>query len=107
MYDLGFLSLRFFAGLKRLYQGSYNAVNGVPSCANDWLLKTMLRQTFGFNGYVTGDCGAVDGVQSGHHYTNNNDDTCAVVMNAGVDLDCGWFLTSNVGQAIQGLNSYF
>ena len=29
---------------------SYNAVNGVPSCANDWLLQTMARESWGFDG---------------------------------------------------------
>lgn len=31
---------------------SYNAVNGVPSCANDWLLDTVARKEWGFTGYV-------------------------------------------------------
>ena len=29
---------------------SYNAVNGVPSCANDWLLGTLLRESWQFDG---------------------------------------------------------
>ena len=37
---------------------SYNAVNGVPSCANDWLLDTGARKEWGFDGYVTSDCDA-------------------------------------------------
>ena len=37
---------------------SYNAVNGVPSCANDWLLGTLLRDSWQFDGYVTSDCDA-------------------------------------------------
>jgi beta-glucosidase-like glycosyl hydrolase len=36
-----------------VFSGRYNAVNGVPSCANDWLLGTVLRQTWQFYGYVT------------------------------------------------------
>ena len=35
-----------------------NAVNGVPSCANEWLLKTLLRESWQFDGYVTSDCDA-------------------------------------------------
>merc|ERR1712159_493466 len=35
---------------------SYNAVNGVPSCANDWLLTTVARETWQFDGYITSDC---------------------------------------------------
>ena len=30
-----------------------NAVNGVPSCASDWLLGTLLRDSWQFDGYVT------------------------------------------------------
>ena len=32
---------------------SYNAVNGVPSCANDWLLGTVAREAWGFQGKNT------------------------------------------------------
>jgi len=31
---------------------SYNAVNGVPSCANDWLLDDVARRQWGFDGCV-------------------------------------------------------
>jgi beta-glucosidase-like glycosyl hydrolase len=31
---------------------SYNAVNGVPSCANHWLLTEVARDEWGFDGYV-------------------------------------------------------
>ena len=36
-------------------QCSYNAVNGVPSCANDWLLKDVLRDSWQFDGCVEGN----------------------------------------------------
>lgn len=35
---------------------SYNAVNGVPSCANDWLLKDVARGEWGFDGCVSTAC---------------------------------------------------
>lgn len=36
---------------------SYNAVNGVPSCANHWLLTEVARDEWGFDGYVrAGHC---------------------------------------------------
>ncbi len=38
---------------------SYNAINGTPSVANSFLLNVLLRRTFGFDGYVTSDCGAI------------------------------------------------
>ena len=36
---------------------SYNEVNGVPACANDFLLNQTMRQTWGFDGYITSDSG--------------------------------------------------
>ena len=41
---------------------SLNAVNGVPSCANAWLMSTVARDSWGFDGYVTSDCGGVDDI---------------------------------------------
>ena len=40
---------------------SYNALNGVPSCANHWLLNETLRGAWNFGGYVSSDSGAVVG----------------------------------------------
>jgi len=61
----------------------------VPSCANRGLLTELARETWGFDGYVTSDCWAVDNVQNQHHYTNATADTVAVVLEAGMDIDCG------------------
>jgi len=76
---------------------SYNAVNGVPSCASKELLTENLRDKWGFNGYVTSDCGAIDNVQNDHHYTSNDDDTCVDTMSAGCDSDCGKFYGGDGG----------
>ena len=43
----------FLPGLTVWVGNSYNAVNGVPTCANSWLLETVARQTWGFDGYIT------------------------------------------------------
>jgi len=50
---------------------SYNALNGQPACANEWLLKTKLRQEWQFDGYVVSDCGAVGDILTGHHYVKD------------------------------------
>ena len=31
---------------------SYSAVNGVPSCANSFLQNTIIREKWGFEGYI-------------------------------------------------------
>ena len=54
---------------------SYNAVNGVPMCANSHWLNTVLRQEWNFSGYVTSDCGAIADIgnaePAGHGFTAN------------------------------------
>ena len=39
---------------------SYNLVNGIYACENHWLLTELLRDEWGFHGYVMSDWGAVD-----------------------------------------------
>lgn len=43
------------------YMCSYNAINGVPACANRELLTDILRNTWNFNGFVVSDCGKYSG----------------------------------------------
>jgi len=67
---------------------SYNAVNGVPSCANKFLLEDVLRKEWGFSGYVTSDSGAVEDIYSQHHYKNMSaEEGVAAAVKAGCDID--------------------
>ena len=50
---------------------SENAVNSIPPSANRWALTTVLRGAWGFEGYVTGDCGAVDAAFAPYPTTHN------------------------------------
>jgi beta-glucosidase len=68
---------------------AYNAVNGVPACASTFLLQKTLRDDWGFQGYVTSDCGAVGDITSGHHYTPDDKHGSAVAVRAGTDTTCG------------------
>lgn len=79
---------------------SYNAVNGVPSCVNSDLLNGQLRQDWGFEGYITSDCQAVDDVKNAHHYTTSNDSTIVDSLSAGMDSDCGNFFENHLGGCI-------
>merc|ERR1719454_2370386 len=66
----------------------------IPSCANKGILNDLARDKWGFNGYITSDCGAVSIVQNQHHYTSNPHDTVKAVLTAGMDTDCGGFMSS-------------
>jgi beta-D-xylosidase 4 len=71
---------------------SYNAVNGVPSCANKWLLDTVARGEWGFDGYVTSDCDADSDVFYTHNFTKTPEEAVRAVLEAGTDVDCGGFV---------------
>jgi len=66
---------------------SYNRINGVPSCANEILLKQILRENWNFDGYVSSDSGAIDDIQLRHAYTNNWNSTIRVALQAGCDIE--------------------
>ena len=88
---------------------SYNRVNEVPQNLNNYTLDTLLRQTFGFDGYVTSDCDSVGIAQAGNGYDRDplnpggnghgwrlpetgekitGPQTVAWAINAGGDLQC-------------------
>jgi len=69
--------------------GAYNSVDGVPACANAFLLDTMLRKKWGFKGYVVSDCGAITDIYRGHKYASSEADASALAVKAGCDLTCG------------------
>ena len=68
---------------------SYNAINGPPACADSFLLQKTLRDEWGFHGYVTSDCGAVDDIFRGHHYAPDLEHASALAVKAGTDTTCG------------------
>ncbi|MCW2411631.1 MULTISPECIES: glycoside hydrolase family 3 C-terminal domain-containing protein [unclassified Sphingobium] len=67
---------------------AYNRVNGQPACASDELLKTHLRDAWGFKGYVVSDCDAVTDINRNHHYAPDAATAVAAAMRAGVDSEC-------------------
>ncbi|MET0309123.1 MAG: glycoside hydrolase family 3 C-terminal domain-containing protein [Sphingomonas sp.] len=67
---------------------AYNAVDTVPACANSNLLQTVLRDAWGFDGFVTSDCGAIDDITRGHHFTKTNAEGAALAVKAGTDTAC-------------------
>jgi beta-glucosidase len=70
---------------------AYNAIDNYPACANKMLLQTILRGDWGFQGFVTSDCGAVDDFfEAKAHHTSLDKDSAAVAgIEAGTDTNCG------------------
>ncbi|MFL6306620.1 MAG: glycoside hydrolase family 3 C-terminal domain-containing protein [Candidatus Sulfotelmatobacter sp.] len=72
---------------------AYNAINGQPACANQFLLQDQLRTKWGFQGYVVSDCGAVIDIFSGHHYRVTQAQSSAISLERGMDNECADFLS--------------
>ncbi|MFA6450709.1 MAG: glycoside hydrolase family 3 C-terminal domain-containing protein [bacterium] len=81
---------------------AYNAINGIPCNANEWLLTEVLRNEWGFNGYVVTDCDAIDAMIDRHKYAKDAMEASAFAINAGVDVECGGnaLITKNIIAAL-------
>jgi beta-glucosidase len=66
---------------------SYNEIDGVPSHINHWLLDKVLRQEWGFKGYITSDGYGLQMLVNTHHVAHNNADAARQGIAAGVDYD--------------------
>ena len=62
---------------------SDNKVNGVPSCANRKLLTDLLRDEWGFQGYIVSDCIAIQQVHTTHFFANSLEEAAALSLEAG------------------------
>jgi beta-glucosidase len=69
---------------------AYNAVDGVPACANERLLQHYLRDEWKFQGHVVSDCGAVADIHmdGAHHHVRTPEEAVALAVRAGTDLIC-------------------
>ncbi len=66
---------------------SYNEIDGIPSHINQWLLQRVLRQEWGFRGYVTSDGNGLDMLVNTHHVAANKAQAARLAIAAGVDFD--------------------
>src|SRR5665213_1716234 len=72
---------------------AYNAINGEPACANQYLLQDQLRGKWGFQGYVVSDCDAVRDVAANHRYRPTQAQGVAISLIRGMDNECVTFTT--------------
>jgi beta-glucosidase len=68
------------------FMAAFNDLNGVPATANEFILRQILRNEWGFDGFVVSDWGSVTEMVQ-HGYAVDEKDAAAKAMNAGVDME--------------------
>lgn len=65
---------------------SYNSLDGTPCTSNEWLLRTKLKEEWGFNGFVISDAGATGGANVLHFTAANYAEATEDAVEAGLDV---------------------
>lgn len=68
---------------------AYSRLNGEPCSSNSRLLQEILRERWGFDGFVVSDCDAIQDIHGGHGTVSSPAEAAARALRAGCDLECG------------------
>ena len=68
--------------------GAYNRFRGYPCCAMP-LIRDVLRDEWGFEGYFVSDCGAINDIYANHKFSKSLPEAAAAALKAGCNLNCG------------------
>jgi len=66
---------------------SYNEVDGIPAHINTWLLRDILRQEWGFDGFITSDGGGIGQLCTEHHVAADNAEAARLALQSGIDFE--------------------
>ncbi len=84
------------------YMTAFNALNGVPTTGNEDLLRTMLREEWGWNGLLLSDWRAVEELMA-HGVAETRSDAARLALEASVDMDMvADVYAGDLKQAIEG-----
>lgn len=65
---------------------AYHEIDGIPITADPFLLKTVLRGEWGFQGMVLSDLGAIERLYTVHHVAATPKDAVCLAIRSGVDM---------------------
>ncbi|MGD0035236.1 glycoside hydrolase family 3 N-terminal domain-containing protein [Paenibacillus illinoisensis] len=71
---------------------AYNEIDGEPCTSSTYLLNDLLREQWGFEGFVITDFGAIQMLVSGHNTAENGEQAVAQSLQAGVDMEMSGFM---------------
>ena len=66
---------------------SYNEINGIPAHANPWLLEQVLRQEWGFQGFIVSDGNGISQLESLHHVAGSKAEAARKALGVGIDFE--------------------
>ena len=69
--------------------GAYNRTNGEPCCGSKTLMQDVLRGRWGFEGHFVSDCWAIRDFHEHHMVTHSAEESAALALKAGCDINCG------------------
>ena len=69
--------------------GAYNRTLGEPCCGSQLLLVDILRKAWNFQGHVVSDCWAIRDFHENHKVTSRPEESVALAVNKGCDVNCG------------------
>ena len=69
--------------------GAYNRTNGEPCCGSQALMVELLRGKWGFEGHFTSDCWAIRDFHEHHMVTASMEESAALALKMGCDVNCG------------------
>lgn len=82
---------------------SYNSINGTPGAEHAFLLKTVLREEWKFEGFIVPDSGAVERLVTGHRKYATFEEAAARTVLVGSDLDNSAYVRYLPGAVAKGL----
>ncbi len=65
---------------------AYHDIDGVPCTGNPWLFNKVLRDEWGFQGFVLSDLGAIRRLYDTHHVADSPAAAVVLALNSGVDM---------------------
>ena len=65
---------------------AYNSIDGIPCSSNPWLLRSTLKEGWGFGGFVISDAGAVGGILDLHHTVKDREESAKSAIEGGLDV---------------------
>ncbi|RRN55654.1 glycoside hydrolase family 3 protein [Pseudoxanthomonas sp. SGNA-20] len=81
--------------------GAYNRVYGESASASRFLLRDLLRQQWGFDGYVMSDCWAIVDIWKNHRIVETPEEAAALAVKNGTELNCGSTYAQNLPVAVR------